>query len=277
MSEEDQWSMRNAAMEAVDNGRYAEVKRILDTGFHPDTAVDDYDQTLLHCSAFNGHHKICKLLLDRGAAVNKADDNGGTALHCAASCGHLNICQLLIDRGATVDKATNYGDTPLHFAAEDNHTDVVTLLLQYGASPTRCNVWGETPLDKHCQWDEGNYDCISILKTAMAKKYSETRQVDSKPVTDIENNFKKLFSNKPSLATTAAASQIKADVKICWNCHAKESDDMKLLKCGGCKKARYCDQECQGQDWDRHQEPCQQLQERKRNKTSQITNRFATS
>ena len=64
----------------------------------------------------------------------------------------------------------------------------------------------------------------------------------------------------------------KTKVKICWNCHREASAEVILLKCGGCKKARYCDQECQGQDWDRHQEHCQQIQERKRNKKSQIKN-----
>ena len=43
---------------------------------------------------------------------------------------------------------------------------------------------------------------------------------------------------------------------------------MKLWKCGGCKKARYCDQECQTQDWDRHQQQCpeiKRIKEKKRN------------
>ena len=92
------------------------------------------------------------------------------------------------------------------------------------------------------------------------KKKIEKRDGNNKSKTNPKENL----SNKPQQATDAATK--KSDSRKCWNCHALESEEVRLLKCGGCKKARYCDQACQEQDWDRHQEHCQHLQERKRNK-----------
>ena len=52
--------------------------------------------------------------------------------------------------------------------------------------------------------------------------------------------------------------------KICWNCHSSEL----LLKCSGCMRARYCDQECQEEDWGRHRDWCVSKQRRRRVKQS---------
>ncbi|KIX95449.1 uncharacterized protein Z520_08966 [Fonsecaea multimorphosa CBS 102226] len=35
----------------------------------------------------------------------------------------------------------------------------------------------------------------------------------------------------------------------CWGCNEHVSEHQKLLKCGGCKVARYCSKECQVKDW----------------------------
>ena len=56
-------------------------------------------------------------------------------------------------------------------------------------------------------------------------------------------------------------------VKICWNCHAARAENGgKLLKCESCRKARYCDYECQQEDWDRHGSFCVKMRERRKEK-----------
>ena len=45
--------------------------------------------TALHRAAVNGHHNICKLLIARGATLDKSDSNGSTALYFAVLMGHL--------------------------------------------------------------------------------------------------------------------------------------------------------------------------------------------
>ena len=53
--------------------------------------------------------------------------------------------------------------------------------------------------------------------------------------------------------------------KICWNCHASATDlGARLLKCSSCRKARYCDPECQQEDWGRHRQFCDQVREIRR-------------
>jgi len=43
--------------------------------------------------------------------------------------------------------------------------------------------------------------------------------------------------------------------RICWNC-AEKGSNVALYKCAGCRKAYYCDDECQAEDWDVHGEYC---------------------
>ena len=53
--------------------------------------------------------------------------------------------------------------------------------------------------------------------------------------------------------------------KICWSCHASAADlGTKLFKCSSCRKARYCDPECQEDDWGRHRQFCGQVREIRR-------------
>ena len=62
-----------------------------------------------------------------------------------------------------------------------------------------------------------------------------------------------------------ADNNSKARKKICWSCHASAADlGMKLFKCSSCRKARYCDTECQEDDWGRHKEFCGQVKEIRR-------------
>ena len=45
-------------------------------------------------------------------------------------------------------------------------------------------------------------------------------------------------------------------VKFCWTCYVEVTSLEKSL-CAGCKIARYCTLECQGYDWERHQDFCE--------------------
>jgi uncharacterized protein len=59
-----------------------------------------------------------KLLLDKGADVNRADLAGVTVLHVAAREGELDLIKLLVDRGAKLDRKDEYDKTPLDWTAE---------------------------------------------------------------------------------------------------------------------------------------------------------------
>jgi len=49
---------------------------------------------------------------------------------------------------------------------------------------------------------------------------------------------------------------------LCWSC-SKTKEEVKLYKCGGCKKAKYCTRECIDQDWPIHKNWCLRRQKKR--------------
>merc|ERR1711874_367836 len=56
----------------------------------------------------------------------------------------------------------------------------------------------------------------------------------------------------------------KSRIEICWKCSREGKD---LWKCGGCRKAWYCNDDCLRGDWDSHGCYCNKIQEKRRRKT----------
>ena len=54
--------------------------------------------------------------------MDAADDQGFTALQMAAANGHQELVRLLIMKGAALEKSNNYDWTPLLHAARLGHT-----------------------------------------------------------------------------------------------------------------------------------------------------------
>ena len=71
----------------------------------------------LHIACGNGHVDAARLLLDKGAEVDRANQNGTTPLHVACQNGHVDAKRLLLDKGADVDQSRN-GVTLLFLASE---------------------------------------------------------------------------------------------------------------------------------------------------------------
>ena len=69
----------------------------------------------LHTAAGDSHTEIVRMLLERGADVDKATTDGGaTPLYTAAELGRTEIVRILLEHRADVDKATSScGTTPL--------------------------------------------------------------------------------------------------------------------------------------------------------------------
>ncbi|KQM67628.1 hypothetical protein ASE75_01460 [Sphingomonas sp. Leaf17] len=93
------------------NDRLSTTALLLDAGAAPNGTGEDRVNTALMGVAFKGYADIARLLLDRGADVNRTNSVGQTALMMAALFGHRTIVDLLIDRGADIDATDASGNT----------------------------------------------------------------------------------------------------------------------------------------------------------------------
>ena len=111
--------------------------------------------TPLALAAHFGHLDVMRLLIDRGADVNRVATHrlAVTPLHAALFGRQVDAALLLIERGADVALARGgsgwkrAGWTPLHYAAGMGFSTLVQPLLDRGADPSRPDEEGKTPLD----------------------------------------------------------------------------------------------------------------------------------
>jgi uncharacterized protein len=103
---------------------------------HPKTNLNVQNkvgETPLMLSAINNQIELAKVLIERGADVNKP---GWTPLHYAATRGHHDMIRLLLDNDAYIDSESSTGITPLMLAARYAQPLASKLLLEEGADPT---------------------------------------------------------------------------------------------------------------------------------------------
>jgi len=90
--------------------------------------------------------ELVKLFIDAGVNIQRVDYNGRTPLEYAAMYSkNPEIFRLLINKGATINKGGN-GSTPLHSAAGSNKKENIVLLISLGANVNARDSKGDTPL-----------------------------------------------------------------------------------------------------------------------------------
>ena len=124
-----------------------------------------------------GHVDAARLLLDKGAEVDRAEKDGRTPLYIACKKGHVNAAQLLLDRGAEVDRVVN-GLTPLFAACERGRVDAARLLLDKGAEVDRADNYGRTLLSIVCY--NGNVNTARLLLDRGARLNSDYMDIACK-------------------------------------------------------------------------------------------------
>ena len=113
---------------------------------------------------------------------------------------------------------------------------------------------------------------VEIVLNEKTKKPKEKKSKEEKADAgiDLGQNLKKMFTSLSTSEGTEGAVDggeekgRKGKVRECWNCGAStDCEGVSLLKCQGCKRARYCDVTCQTEDWEQHREYCQEVQDRR--------------
>ena len=112
---------------------------LLDEGEDIDARENDPSRfcdtlTALDLAALEGHESTTRLLLRRGADVDKHYEDYGSALHGAVEVEDTKIIKLLLDHNANPDLYGRCG-TALELAAKRGNLEICKLLLMHGADP----------------------------------------------------------------------------------------------------------------------------------------------
>ncbi|MDR3096554.1 MAG: ankyrin repeat domain-containing protein [Paraburkholderia sp.] len=127
-------------------------------------AEDKSGENALMLASLNGDTDLVKLLITKGAEVNK---QGWTPLHYAAANGHDDVAKLLIGYSADVNAQSPNGTTPLRMAARGDHMSTAKLLLEHGANLNAKNQIGMNALDFAKQYKAP--DAIKDLSARMGQ------------------------------------------------------------------------------------------------------------
>ncbi len=154
---------RTALICAARDGHEKVVRLLLERGAEIDAVnrVRGGGFTALMYAARSGNEKVVRLLLERGAKIGAVDGGGWTALMCAAVSGHEEIVRLLLERGAKIDAVDGGGWTALMYAAVSGHEKVVRLLLEREAEIDAVNGDGWTAL--MCAARNGHEEVVRLL------------------------------------------------------------------------------------------------------------------
>lgn len=87
---------------SVRHSKYPEIEQAMNQPDYnlPIDFQDDGGNTLLHVAAQNGNKRIAKLLLRRGATINKQNMAGQTVLHYASGYGFTELFEYFMTKGA---------------------------------------------------------------------------------------------------------------------------------------------------------------------------------
>jgi ankyrin repeat protein len=128
----------------------AALRHLLDDGHKADEGGDSW--TALIWAVRSGSIDAVNVLLDSGADVNRPGSSGdnwdATPLQHAILQRQPGIVRVLLERGADLNRGAGGSLAPLHLAAGDTDPAILKLLLARGADPTVEDEHGGTPLTR---------------------------------------------------------------------------------------------------------------------------------
>lgn len=139
------------------------------------TAESSFGWAPLHFAAYAGNLEVAKLLLDRGADIDRRANTKfrNTPLQVSLLTGQEEMAAFLVARGADVRVEQAEGFTALHEAAQIGSEKVITLLLDAGADPNSSGKDGRTPLGMARK--AGHEAAAKLLKARGAREPSASR------------------------------------------------------------------------------------------------------
>ena len=128
--------------DAIERNDLDEVRRLIEAGEDVDGIDFDHEATPIEKAAEQRNAEAVKLLLELGAAPDRAMINPPILL--AATSGDLEIVGLLLANDANPNETDEDGFTALMGAAWKGHAATVEMLLGGGADPHQKSREGET-------------------------------------------------------------------------------------------------------------------------------------
>ena len=115
------------------NNRLAEL--LIENGADVNIRGSDGNTLLMDCSYQQDNSYIATSLLDHGAEIETVNNDLRTPLMFACEYGRPNMTRLLVSRGAQVNKVDRYGRTAMILAILDgyNTMEILQILLDAGA------------------------------------------------------------------------------------------------------------------------------------------------
>jgi ankyrin repeat protein len=86
----------------IKKGDIVRLRKELDDGLSPNLC-NQYSWTLLMIAAMEGDTSVGRLLIEKGADLDRRNDHRDTALSLAAHTGHPSFVSLLLENGASLE------------------------------------------------------------------------------------------------------------------------------------------------------------------------------
>jgi cytohesin len=142
-------------------GHSDHVKYLAVHGADLEISTNESNWTPLILAALEGSTACLRILLERGASMERRDKDGYTALALAAWKGHADCIEYLASQGADIETQGEPSWTPLHVAACQGQLECLKVLIRFGASISNKEKRGCTALAIAARF--GHTECIQYL------------------------------------------------------------------------------------------------------------------
>ena len=208
---------------------------------------------LFYAISFNKPSTVRILLSHPDTRLDIADPNGWTALHFACAENNVECVKSFCADSRCTPEVLNMVDvrrcTAMMLTIVNGSLRCLREIEQYLAIDYAMDGSGHISLHALLSWAQRSNQ-EHIVKYLMEKKENvvTANKLSNMMLTDTADNDQEVEDVQEQ------NKRVRKE-KICWNCLISSSSTQ-LLRCAGCRKARYCGEECQGKDMERHVEWC---------------------